>query len=232
MNEPFTNCVTPNCYCIAALQQKNVSNSIGNNLRNVEPYKVIPLHFKMVPVQKQPFEYISKFSCFFFKILIKDPCPSYHVFTTSDVFSFANVATINRIANSQSPVPGLVQDDSNVGYCNASNLPEKSDLARDNKAVYHCPHRIELELDKVYEFLLIDDTTYELVSHPIHMHGYAFQVIDMGTLQQLESGKTPFAKATHPPVIKDTVIIPRNGFVRIRFRTTNPGYWVCYFISL
>lgn len=58
------------------------------------------------------------------------------------------------------------------------------------------------------------------------MHGYGFQIIDMGTLKQLETGETPFATVTHPPVMKDTVTIPKHGFVRIRFRTSNPGYWV------
>lgn len=148
----------------------------------------------------------------------------FHTFL--DVLSVAKVATINRIANSPSSVPGLIQDDSNVRYCNANDLSKEYNTALDNHTVYHCTHLIPLELDKVYEFLLIDDTTDELVSHPIHMHGYGFQVIDMGTLSQLQSGETPFAKATHAPVIKDTVAIPKHGFVKIRFRTSNPGYWV------
>lgn len=148
-----------------------------------------------------------------------------------DVLSVAKVATINRIANSPSSVPGLIQDDSSVRYCNANDLTKKFNIALDNHTtVYHCTHLIPLELDKVYEFLLTDDTTDDttdvLVSHPIHMHGYGFQVIDMGTLSQLQSGETPFAKATHAPVIKDTVAIPKYGFVKIRFRTSNPGYWV------
>lgn len=67
--------------------------------------------------------------------------------------------------------------------------------------------------------------------HPIHLHGHSFQVIDMGTRDQLNSGRTAFANATHAPVIKDTVVIPRGGFVRFRFRATNPGYWIfhCHF---
>lgn len=138
----------------------------------------------------------------------------------------AKIATINRIAYTSLPVPALVQDDSNVRYCNADHLPKKNGTALDNKHVYHCPHLIPLKLNKVYDFLLIDDNTGDFVSHPIHMHGYAFQVLDMGTLDQLESGKTAFREATHRPVIKDTVTIPRNGFVRIRLKTNNAGYWL------
>lgn len=67
--------------------------------------------------------------------------------------------------------------------------------------------------------------------HPIHLHGYGFQVIDMGTMEQLASGQTVFANATHLPVVKDTIRIPPTGFVRIRFRSCNPGYWFlhCHF---
>lgn len=91
-----------------------------------------------------------------------------------DVDTDAKIATINRIANAKSPVPGLVQDDSSVHYCNANNLPQKFDMALDNQTVYFCPHLIHLELDKVYEILLIDDTPDEPVAHPIHIHGHSF----------------------------------------------------------
>lgn len=65
----------------------------------------------------------------------------------------------------------------------------------------------------------------------MHLHGYSFQVIDMGTRDQLKSGKTAFTNATHAPVIKDAVVIPSGGFIRIRLRTTNPGFWLfhCHF---
>lgn len=48
----------------------------------------------------------------------------------------------------------------------------------------------------------------------------------MGTLDQYESGQTAFANSSHWPVIKDTVTMPHAGFVRIRFRASNPGYWL------
>lgn len=63
----------------------------------------------------------------------------------------------------------------------------------------------------------------DAVDHPIHLHGFGFQVIDMGTLKQSQTGKTPFTNATHFPVVKDTVVVPSGGFVRIRFRACHPG---------
>lgn len=65
----------------------------------------------------------------------------------------------------------------------------------------------------------------------MHLHGYSFQVIDIGTRAQLENGTTAFTNATHVPVLKDSVAVPSGGFVRIRFKATNPGYWMfhCHF---
>lgn len=60
----------------------------------------------------------------------------------------------------------------------------------------------------------------------MHLHGYSFQVIDMGTRDQLKNGTTAFTNATHVPVLKDSVAVPSGGFVRIRFKATNPGYWM------
>lgn len=54
----------------------------------------------------------------------------------------------------------------------------------------------------------------------------AFQIVDMGTLDQLKSGKTAYTNAEHFPVAKDTVAVPSVSFVKIRFRASNPGYWM------
>lgn len=66
---------------------------------------------------------------------------------------------------------------------------------------------------------------YEPISHPAHIHGHNFAVLDMGTMEQLKNGETAFANATHLPVLKDTVLLPPASFVRIRLRACNPGYW-------
>lgn len=63
---------------------------------------------------------------------------------------------MNRIANVPSPVPGLIQDDATVSYCNADKLPETCDIAMDNRTVCRCTHLIELELGEIYEFLLVN----------------------------------------------------------------------------
>lgn len=161
---------------------------------------------------------------------------------------------INGISYVMAPVPGLTQDDSHVSYCNGDNLPKSCN----GSPICHCPHLIELEHCKVYELMVRDQRSkfknnvkniefilqysikYDIsdligttgsMTHPIHFHGYAFQVVDMGNIHQFESGRGYFANATHLPVVKDTVAIPCAGFVRLRFRACNPGYWFihCHF---
>lgn len=67
-----------------------------------------------------------------------------------------------------------------------------------------------------------------LANHPIHLHGYDFEVHDMGTLAQLQNGTSAFTNANHLPVIKDTVLVPSGCYVIIKFLTCNPGYWFVF----
>lgn len=70
----------------------------------------------------------------------------------------AMVSMMNNIASTHPPVPGLLQDDSNVPYCNANNLPDDCDKDIENgNPVCYCPHLIQLDIGEVYELLLLDD---------------------------------------------------------------------------
>lgn len=63
------------------------------------------------------------------------------------------------------------------------------------------------------------------------MHGYRFQVIEVGSMKQLRNGEVQSINPTKVPVVKDTVTVPAGGYARIRFRACNPGYWFfhCHF---
>ena len=67
------------------------------------------------------------------------------------------ISVINRIANVHPPVPPLIQDDSNVEYCNADKIPKNGDIASDGKLITYCSHMIDLELGEVYELLVMDE---------------------------------------------------------------------------
>lgn len=69
----------------------------------------------------------------------------------------AEISVINRISNVHPAVPPLIQDDSNIEYCNADKMPENLDTAMDGEPIAYCSHKIDLELGEVYEFLATDD---------------------------------------------------------------------------
>lgn len=61
------------------------------------------------------------------------------------------VAMISNISSVEKSVPLLTQEDDSDGeFCNAENLPSHCDT----ESVCYCSHLVELELCKVYEFLL------------------------------------------------------------------------------
>lgn len=73
------------------------------------------------------------------------------------------------------------------------------------------------------------------LSHPFHLHGYAFNVIGMGRSPDTTVKKINLKHALdldrrgllhrqfNLPPGKDTLAVPNNGYVVLRFRADNPG---------
>jgi iron transport multicopper oxidase len=62
-----------------------------------------------------------------------------------------------------------------------------------------------------------DDT-----EHPMHLHGYEFQVVARGT----GSWDGNESKLPKVPMRRDTVTTPPSGYLVIRIRANNPGVWM------
>ena len=86
-------------------------------------------------------------------------------------------------------------------------------------------------------------------AHPVHLHGHHFQIIHIGygncnvdestchhpditcaeshcdTNVRWSDNRTNFGSGIQEPSEKDTVIVPVGGYVVIRFRADNPGWW-------
>ncbi|GLT26723.1 hypothetical protein SLA2020_017690 [Shorea laevis] len=60
--------------------------------------------------------------------------------------------------------------------------------------------------------------------HPIHLHGFSFYVVGMG-LGNFDKDKDPSTYNLVDPPLQNTVHVPINGWVIIRFRADNPGVW-------
>lgn len=73
------------------------------------------------------------------------------------------------------------------------------------------------------------------LSHPFHLHGYAFKVIGIGRSPDKNVKKINLKHALdldrrgllhrefNLPPSKDTIAVPNNGYVVFRFRADNPG---------
>ncbi|XP_072990289.1 laccase-15-like [Typha latifolia] len=60
--------------------------------------------------------------------------------------------------------------------------------------------------------------------HPLHLHGYSFYVMGRG-FGNFDRKRDPLGYNYVDPPKKNTVEVPRNGWVAIRFRANNPGVW-------
>lgn len=72
-----------------------------------------------------------------------------------------------------------------------------------------------------------------MLSHPMHLHGYSFLVLGVGSLANITSGQERLqyvqdhtallrAETTQPPA-KDTIQLPGAGYAIVRFKADNPG---------
>lgn len=59
---------------------------------------------------------------------------------------------------------------------------------------------------------------HSAMSHPMHLHGHAFQVVNIQGMAMANSG--PF-----PGAVRDTVLVPPMSMVTVVFDANNPGRW-------
>ncbi|KAF5010917.1 hypothetical protein FDECE_2945 [Fusarium decemcellulare] len=62
------------------------------------------------------------------------------------------------------------------------------------------------------------------ISHPIHLHGFDFQILAQGTGPY---GRNVTLKTDNPPR-RDTAVLPALGHLVIAFLTDNPGVWLMH----
>jgi FtsP/CotA-like multicopper oxidase with cupredoxin domain len=74
------------------------------------------------------------------------------------------------------------------------------------------------------------------IPHPLHLHGHKFHVVASRTFNNSMAEKNlNYEEAMNlnvtgedvkNPPFKDTALLPYPGFVRFRFRASNPGFWL------
>lgn len=119
-------------------------------------------------------------------------------------------------------------------FCDGESVSNKECTLLGGQKVCRCIHRLKFKLGTIAELIVVN--VADKLSHPMHLHGHKFHVMDMGmlranmTVSEVKDGAIP--RINHRrPAYKDTVLLPYPGFVRLRFRANNPGYWLfhCHF---
>ena len=117
-----------------------------------------------------------------------------------------------------------------------------------------CTHIVELPKNKVVQLVISSyDFTFEgpLSMHPVHLHGHTYALLDQawGPLNKTtgkHTGNNPNLNCTtdlcratqwvngrpemntHNPPLKNTVVLPTQGYIVVRINTSNPGYWMLH----
>ncbi|CAN0841318.1 LAC14 [Linum grandiflorum] len=65
------------------------------------------------------------------------------------------------------------------------------------------------------------------VDHPIHFHGTSIYMVGLG-LGNFNADKDPLSYNLVDPPFVNTVVVPRNGWIVVRFKASNPGVWLMH----
>ncbi|PWY88540.1 hypothetical protein BO70DRAFT_359994, partial [Aspergillus heteromorphus CBS 117.55] len=163
----------------------------------------------LVPYDKQP--------------LLTDPDHSLTLTVTmQDLENGADYAFLNDITYTKPKVPALY------------TVMSAGDLATDPTVYGTNTHSVVLDEDQVVEIILNNGDTG---SHPFHLHGHAFQMIDRfpsygqhfydyvdATDPVVYNASNHSAFPEYPPR-RDVFVLPPQGYFVIRFKADNPGVW-------
>ncbi|KAG5876553.1 hypothetical protein JTB14_026702 [Gonioctena quinquepunctata] len=177
----------------------------------------------------------------------------FHVYTPEDLFNPNTynrhlvapngdhvISLIDEISYMSAPAPLISQYDDidQDQFCNGDNRPPNCGQN------CMCTHKVDIPLNAIVEVVLVDEVQQPNLSHPFHLHGYSFNVIGIGRSPDRNVKKINLKHALdldrkgllhrqfNLPPGKDTIAVPNNGYVVLRFRADNPGFWLfhCHFL--
>uniref|UniRef100_A0A336LRE1 CSON012189 protein n=1 Tax=Culicoides sonorensis TaxID=179676 RepID=A0A336LRE1_CULSO len=96
-----------------------------------------------------------------------------------------------------------------------------------NTNICFCLHRVKMKLNSIVEITLKDESKeWEPIYHPMHLHGHRMVVTEISNGTDITN-----LNVNNFPPYKDTIAVPSQGHVIVRFRADNPGFWMfhCHF---
>jgi len=111
-----------------------------------------------------------------------------------------------------------------------------------------CTHILSVKFGSVVQLVfsnILSDQQTVAAHHPVHLHGHGFAIMHVGNAPPNSSANSPDLRCADEictrigwtsgkprwnerPPIKDTVIVPAHGYVVVRFRADNPGFWMMH----
>ncbi|KAK2659170.1 hypothetical protein Ddye_005703 [Dipteronia dyeriana] len=82
----------------------------------------------------------------------------------------------------------------------------------------------ELKFNTTVEMVLQGTNVVAGIDHPMHLHGYSFFIVGTG-YRNFDKDKDPFTYNLIDPPLRNTAMVPKNGWITIRFTANNPGVW-------
>ncbi|GFY85775.1 laccase/diphenol oxidase family protein [Actinidia rufa] len=79
-----------------------------------------------------------------------------------------------------------------------------------------------LKFSATVEIVLQGTNLVAPIDHPMHLHGYSFYVVGLG-FGNFDKNKDPLTYNLVDPPFVNTVMVPKSGWVAIRFQANNPG---------
>ncbi|CAK9184912.1 unnamed protein product [Ilex paraguariensis] len=84
-----------------------------------------------------------------------------------------------------------------------------------------------LEYNSTVELVFQGTNLVAGIDHPMHLHGYSFYVVGWG-FGNFDKMKDPLKYNLVDPPLQNTIAVPKNGWVAIRFKANNPGVWLMH----
>ncbi|KAF6203748.1 hypothetical protein GE061_002082 [Apolygus lucorum] len=118
--------------------------------------------------------------------------------------------------------------------CNEHHTPERCSATA---PVCECTHIVEIPLKSSVEIILINKDKYSSNDHVFHLHGHSFRAVGIGhdvkdvdieSIKQLDRQGKLMERNLVTAVEKDTITVPKDGAVALRFVATSPGYWLLH----
>lgn len=98
-------------------------------------------------------------------------------------------------------------------FCDSDSVTDAECSMLGDQNVCRCIHRIKFKLGSIAELIVVN--VADKLSHPMHLHGHKFHVMDMGVLKEnmtVSDVKNAIPKINHrQPAYKDTVLLPYPG---------------------